>query len=274
MPNCKVIAIANQKGGVGKTTTTLSLGVGLTKLGKKVLLIDTDPQSDLTASMGWTETEKLDKNISSLMDSAILCEDVKVEDAILHHKENIDLIPSSLDLSVTESNLFNAYSRETTLKSCIDPIKNKYDYILIDCMPSLGMLTINALTASDSVIIPVQSQFLAARGMTHLLKTIDMTKKRLNANLEIEGVLLTLSDSRTNLSKDINNFMRENYGKHIKIFNVQIPIAIKTAESTLQGESIFSYDKNNKVATAYLEFAKEVDKGESRKIKKEPSYDR
>lgn len=136
-------------------------------------------------------------------------------------------------------------------------------------MPSLGMMTINALTASDIVIIPVQSQYLAARGMTHLLQTIDRTQKKLNENLKIEGVLLTLNDNRTNLSKDINNFMRENYGKHIKIFNTQIPIAIKAAESTLQGESIFSYDKNNRVANAYLEFAKEVIGIEPRQIKKE-----
>lgn len=274
MTNCKTIAIANQKGGVGKTTTTLSLGVALSKLGNKVLLVDTDPQSDLTASMGWTESDKLNLNLSDLMESAIVCRDFSTEEAILHHKENIDLLPSSLDLSVTESNLFNAYSRERTLKDCLEQVKDKYDYILIDCMPSLGMMTINALTASDSVIIPVQSQYLAARGMTHLLQTIDRTQKRLNENLKIEGVLLTLNDNRTNLSKDINTFMRENYGKHIKIFNTQIPIAIKAAESTLQGESIFSYDKNNRVANAYLEFAKEVIGIEPRQIKKEPSFDR
>lgn len=172
MTNCKTIAIANQKGGVDKTTTTLSLGVALSRLGNKVLLVDTDPQSDLTASMGWTESDKLNLNLSDLMESAIVCRDFSTEEAILHHKENIDLLPSSLDLSVTESNLFNAYSRERTLKDCLEQVKDKYDYILIDCMPSLGMMTINALTASDSVIIPVQSQYLAARGMTHLLQTI------------------------------------------------------------------------------------------------------
>ena len=258
MPQCKVIAIANQKGGVGKTTTTFSLGVALSKMGKKVLLIDTDPQGDLTTYMGWYDQNDYKYSIANLMDGIINDKPINPEEAILHHKEQVDLIPSNLDLSATELSLATAMSRETTIKNAIADLKYKYDYIIIDCMPSLAMLTINALAASDSVIIPVQSQYLAARGMTSLIQNINRINRYINPNLKIDGILLTLVDRRTNLSKEIKEQLESNYGNKIKIFETQIPIAVKTAESSALGKSIFEYDSHNKVADSYYAFAKEV----------------
>ena len=243
----KIIAIANQKGGVGKTTTTFSLGVALSQLGKKVLLIDADPQADLSTCMGYYNQEELQNTIGTLMYDTICDNEVRAEDTILHHKEGIDLIPSNLDLSAIEFSLVNAMSREFTLKNSIRDIKDNYDYILIDCMPSLGMITINALSCSDKVIIPVQGEYLAAKGMGHLLKTINRIHKQINPDLKIGGVLLTLVDKRTNLSKEVRKTINENYGRIVKIYNTEIPKAVNSAKSTSTGKSIFEFDKNSPV---------------------------
>lgn len=258
MSQCRVIAVANQKGGVGKTTTTFSLGVALSKMGKKVLLVDADPQGDLTTYMGWYEQDKLPLTLADLMEQSMNDEPIRAKEAILHHKENVDLIPSNLDLSAMEMSLVNAMSREYTIRNCLSEVKKDYDYIILDCMPSLGMVTINALASADSVIIPIQSQYLAAKGMTHLLKTISKVKRQINPDLKVDGALLTLVDKRTNLSKEMKVQLQENYGSLLKLFDTQIPLAIKTAESTSRGKSIFTYDKNSKVAEAYSSFAKEV----------------
>lgn len=255
---CKVIAITNQKGGVGKTTTTFNLGVALANQGKKVLLVDVDPQSNLTTYAGWYNEDELKYTLSDLMEQSMNDEEIKTKESILHHKENIDLIPSSLNLSALETSLAYAMSREYTLRNCLSVVKKDYDYILLDCQPSLGMLTINALASADSVLIPVQSQYFALRGMTDLFKIINKVRRQINPTLQIDGALLTLVDRRTNLSKEIDKQIKDNYGSMLKVYDTQIPLAVKTAESTSQGESIFSYDKNGTVAEAYSSFAKEV----------------
>ena len=254
---CKVIAITNQKGGVGKTTT-FNLGVALAKQGKRVLVVDVDPQSNLTTYAGWYDENELKYTLTDLMEQSMNDEEIKTKESILHHSENVDLIPSNLSLSALENSLTYAMSREYTLRNCLSSIKDDYDYILLDCQPSLGMLTINALASANSVIIPVQSEYFALRGMTDLFKIINKVRRQINPTLKIEGALLTLVDSRANLPKEIATQLKENYGSILKLFNTQIPRAVKTAESTSSGGMVFSYDKSGMVANAYSSFAKEV----------------
>ena len=255
---CKVIAITNQKGGVGKTTTTFNLGVALAKQGKRVLVVDVDPQSNLTTYAGWYDENELKYTLTDLMEQSINDDEIKIKESILHHKENVDLIPSNLSLSALENSLTYAMSREYTLRNCLSSIKDDYDYILLDCQPSLGMLTINALASANSVIIPVQSEYFALRGMTDLFKIINKVRRQINPTLKIEGALLTLVDSRANLPKEIATQLKDNYGSILNLFNTQIPRAVKTAESTSSGGSVFTYDKSGTVANAYSSFAKEV----------------
>ena len=201
MTKCKVIALANQKGGTAKTTTTLNLGIGLAHQGRKVLLVDADPQGDLTTALGWTDADDLPVTLATQMKKILQDEPFVYNEGILHHEEGVDIIPTNIELSGMEISLVNAMSREQTLKLYLADLKKDYDYILIDCMPSLGMLTINALVAADSVIVPVQAHYLPLKGMTQLMKTIGKVQRQLNPNLKIDGVLLTLADMRTKLAR-------------------------------------------------------------------------
>lgn len=258
MPEAKVIAICNQKGGVAKTTTAANLGTGLVRQGKSVLVVDADPQGDLTTSLGWPDTDNLEFTLSDVMKKVIMDEPILVGEGILCSAEGVDLMPSNLDMCAMETSLVNVMNRERILDKYIEVMKNHYDYIVIDCPPSLGMITINALTAADSVIIPVQANYLPAKGMTQLLKTVSKVKRYTNPELKVEGILITLADRRTNLPRDVEAIIRASYGSAIKIFNTQIPISVKAAKATEVGESIYKYDPKGTVAEAYQSFTKEV----------------
>lgn len=255
---CKIIAIANQKGGVGKTTTTSNLGIGLAKQGKRVLLIDADAQGSLTASLGVKEPDKLEITLANVLANIINDEEMDTDYGILKHEEGIDLMPGNIELSGLEVSLVNVMSREVVLRSYVEMVKDRYDYILIDCMPSLGMITINAFACADSILIPVQAAYLPVKGLEQLIKTIGKVKRQINPKLEIEGILLTMVDSRTNYARDISAMLVENYGSKVRIFENSIPISVRAAEISAEGVSIFQHDPKGKVAGAYQSLTEEV----------------
>ncbi len=258
MENTQIIAIANQKGGVGKTTTTVNLGTSLVRQGKRVLIVDLDPQANTTMCMGYQNPDELPVTIANVFSEFI--EDnitLKKEDIILE-AEGCDLIPSSIELSGIEPSLVNALSREKLLKYFLYQFQNDYDYILIDCMPSLGMLTINALVAATSVLIPVQAHYLSAKGLELLIRTISRIKKHINPDLAFKGILMTMHNERFKFSKAIFKSLEDAYGGNIKIFENKIPQSVRAVEHTALGKSLYLYDPECKVSLAYEAFTKEV----------------
>lgn len=254
----EIICIANQKGGVGKTMTAVSMSSCLAMHGKSVLLVDFDHQGHATKGYGYLDRSKYPLSITDALQAVINGADIDSNKLILHTEEGVDIVPANISLAGIAPTLDNVMCRETVLKRMIDKIKNQYDYVLIDTNPTLGNLQINALTASDSVIIPVQSEPYAVDGMGDLLKSISQTKRNLNSNLTVKGILITMTDYRTNLSKKIARDVRDCFGSHIKVFNQTIPRCIAAAESTGVGQSIFVYDPKGAATKAYESLVKEV----------------
>ena len=245
----KVISVANQKGGVGKTTTTVNLSTLLAKKGKKVLLIDTDPQGNATSGLG--VTKELENSVYDILVGEIGFDETIQETAI----KNLKICPSNISLAGAEVELVSMMSREQRLKTKLDVIKDQYDYILIDCPPSLGLITLNAFTGSDSVLIPVQCEYFALEGLGQLLNTVNLVKKHLNKNLEIEGALLTMYDARTNLSNQVVKEVKKYFEN--KVYKTVIPRKVRLSEAPSYGMPISIYDARSKGAKAYDKLTKE-----------------
>lgn len=254
----KIIAICNQKGGVGKTVTTVNLGIGLARQGKRVLLVDVDAQGSLTASLGYQHPDQLEETLSTVLGKVIEDKPLLPGEGIIHHEEGVDLLPANIDLAAMEVTLVNIMSRETLLREYLNTIRDQYDIILLDCCPSLGMLTINALSAADTLIIPMMAHYLSLKGMEQLMRTIGRVKRQINPKLTISGILIALANMRTTYSQEIVELLKNSYGSELKIFDTIIPRSIRAAETSAEGKSIFLHDPSGKVSAAYEALTMEV----------------
>ncbi|MDR1541444.1 MAG: ParA family protein [Clostridiales bacterium] len=258
--DCRVYACVNQKGGVGKSVTSTNLGIGLARHGHKVLIADLDSQASQTVSLGWTQPDELPATIATQLGKLVENKPFDPRDGILHHAEGVDLIPSSIELSGLEMRMVNAMSREVVLRNLLAELKPAYDAIVLDCPPTLGMMTINALAAADRVIVPVQPEYLSVIGMTQLFDTVALVKKNINPGLQIEGVLITLANMRTNLAKNTVEIIRQAYGENVHIFQQPIPYSTKVKEASAAGKSIYAYEPNGSAAFAYEKMVREVER--------------
>jgi len=254
----KVIAICNQKGGVGKSVSSTNLGIGLVRCGQKVLIVDLDSQASQTISLGWRQPDELPVNIATQLARIIENKPFDPHDGILRHEEGVDLMPSSIELSGLEMQMVNTMSREFVLRTYVNELMQSYDSIILDCPPTLGMMTINALAASSGIIVPVQPEYLSVIGMTQLFDTVALVKRQINPSLQIEGVLFTIANMRTNLAKNTVELIKEAYGSSIRIFSHPIPYSTKVKEASASGKSIFVYESKGSAAFAYEQLVKEV----------------
>jgi len=254
----RIYAICNQKGGVGKTVTAVSLGIGLAREGKRVLLVDVDAQGSLTASLGYQHPDQMEVTLATVMGQVIQDLPLQPNMGILHHSEGVDLLPANIELSGLEVTLVNTMSRETVLRECLRGVQEQYDVILLDCCPSLGMLTINALVAADQVLIPVQANYLSIKGLEQLLRTISKVRRQINPKLGIAGILVTMADMRTIYTRDVIDLLHVTYDGKLKIFDSIIPASIRAAETSAEGRSIYLHDPAGKVSAAYAALTKEV----------------
>ena len=254
----RIYAICNQKGGVGKTVTAVSLGIGLAREGKRVLLVDVDAQGSLTASLGYQHPDQMEVTLATVMGQVIQDLPLQPGMGILHHSEGVDLLPANIELSGLEVTLVNTMSRETVLRECLRGVQEQYDVILLDCCPSLGMLTINALAAADQVLIPVQANYLSIKGLEQLLRTISKVRRQINPHLDIAGILVTMADMRTIYTRDVIDLLHSAYDGKLKVFDSVIPASIRAAETSAEGRSIYLHDPAGKVSAAYTALTKEV----------------
>ena len=254
----KIIATLNQKGGCAKTTTTIHLGIGLARQGKRVLLVDADPQASMTIALGWKRPDDIPFTLTGLLQAVDAFGEPSPKIGILHHAEGVDLVPSSITLSSFEAAMFNMECREQLLRCYLAGVKDAYDYVLIDCLPSLGLLAVNVLTAADSIIIPVQPEYLSTVGMSQLLESFQRVRRKLNPELQIEGILIAMADMRSNHACDAAEAIREHYGKQVRIFETQIPLSVRVREASMAGVSVYAHSPKSKAALAYGQFAREV----------------